>query len=1054
MFYLGTFMLSAFTSIKGSEAEEFLFNNCLMEEILMLEKGYAVRLGDVTYLLQGRLIQCLFDLPQLDASLNVQVQKSKSGLGLMYGSYGISRCKRVVYNDLRVLTPWKHILRTLGQALNCCPPNYFTNDINDIKNDETYYQEEVDAGIPIKERSIQYNCTGRAFFPESDHIYIDAKNAFNKKLIGANGNPLKLNNYEKRIEILKSDLEFLQNLKDTCTSREEYTMKIEQLKTIRGPCDLEKQVFDDIFLKTRSVTDMDLRLVALYFTPCDDSNRGAIIEYLFLNPSNDDPPIWYHEKIPMRIFTSEGTTWFEFPNFQKQIKLKRKTSNLYRKCAKKMDELNIKCYKGVKGNFFGHLSKLIKIEMHVNVDPTHTISNIMKYYLKYWKGKRIEYNSTSFIDLCRQTKCHPCIYRKDVFKTIPWIIKSKSQGLIDAIVNSILVPMGMREEFEVRSIFVYITMKKFNVLLDIICVLMPIIMIFSDLPLQYKAYFMMFSQAICKFTSPIVDKSEINDLHNKIVEIAILHNGLFPQTEHYVQMPSLVLLAKHIRNAGIWKGWATIAGERFHQLVKNKIGRGGANYAKTLATRYYKQENLKSRTFYDFSIEEKEEEDYENNIDKEFTINSNSDNITFNNIIKNNRELIIRNHNNNKTLFYNPFRMLVYDANITLRTKVATANNGLMDDFEAEDLLNCLIKEIMKATKTVDEAKSKSDLFKLYVTYHDWKEQHGSKWFRKSLNNPIDGQVQISFLNFIWVINEICECLIKNRYPDNDYTNTYNQECFQSIEELIADEDFIGLDTISKLLDSLSNCFCYQTCDNKCTVGETALIYGRRFLCRGFDTRKIGEQDSTKDYINAMIDLRKNWKKKYYFRSYCKFRYSPKLNNHTHNHEASYNIHHPDKTRIGILNYFMRLELPTEPLLDGIKFASITSFITEKKEVWNSDQINETYKPNGNYPAPFMDIIDFTAINKPHYIKFRDTYKFIAFTDILPSQYGSFGLDHSNKPFPQIREQNFSKAVKDYFEPYNSQLNFEKAEKLYIFPLKPERLNIVYDKANIAMYNE
>jgi hypothetical protein len=153
---------------------------------------------------------------------------------------------------------------------------------------------------------------------------------------------LKLNNYEKRIEILKSDLEFLQNLKDTCTSREEYTMKIEQLKTIRGPCDLEKQVFDDIFLKTRSVTDMDLRLVALYFTPCDDSNRGAVIEYLFLNPSNDDPPIWYHEKIPMRIFTSEGTTWFEFPNFQKQIKLKRKTSNLFRKCAKKMDELNIK----------------------------------------------------------------------------------------------------------------------------------------------------------------------------------------------------------------------------------------------------------------------------------------------------------------------------------------------------------------------------------------------------------------------------------------------------------------------------------------------------------------------------------------------------------------------------------------------------------------------------------------------------------------------------------------------------------------------------------------
>jgi hypothetical protein len=263
-------MLSAFTSIKGSKEEDFLFNNCLMEEILMLEKGYAVRLGDVTYLLQGRLIQFLFDLPQLDASLNVQVQKSKSGLGLMYGSYGISRCKRVVYNELRNLTPWKHITRTLGQTINCCPRHYYTNDINDIEYDETYVDDEENDNsiIPINERYIQYDCTGRAFFPVSGHVNIETNrkiegvNEFNNDLIGKNKKPLQLLNYDHRIDLLKNDLELLKNLKQV-SSKEEYALKIEQFKDLRKPSNLKKKEFDDSFLKTRAVTDMDTRLVAL-----------------------------------------------------------------------------------------------------------------------------------------------------------------------------------------------------------------------------------------------------------------------------------------------------------------------------------------------------------------------------------------------------------------------------------------------------------------------------------------------------------------------------------------------------------------------------------------------------------------------------------------------------------------------------------------------------------------------------------------------------------------------------------------------------------------------
>ena len=115
--------------------------------------------------------------------------------------------------------------------------------------------------------------------------------------------------------------------------------------------------------------------------------------------------------------------------------------------------------------------------------------------------------------------------------------------------------------------------------------------------------------------------------------------------------------------------------------------------------------------------------------------------------------------------------------------------------------------------------------------------------------------------------------------------------------------------------------------------------------------------------------------------------------------------------------------------------------------------MNNNHNTHSTYKAPFMEYIDFNH-NKQPYEMFRNTYRFIAFTDILPSQYGSFGLDDEQNPFPQMRQQTYSQAVKDYLTPQFSKEDFTMIDKLYMFPLKPERLNIVYDKANTAMYNE
>jgi hypothetical protein len=159
---------------------------------------------------------------------------------------------------------------------------------------------------------------------------------------------------------------------------------------------------------------------------------------------------------------------------------------------------------------------------------------------------------------------------------------------------------------------------------------------------------------------------------------------------------------------------------------------------------------------------------------------------------------------------------------------------------------------------------------------------------------------------------------------------------------------------------------------------------------------------------------------------------------------------HSDKNAFAQINFFMKLHVPSEELLNGIKLASINSYITEKDEVWNSAQVNKNTW--GKYQSPAVEFIDFSKA----YGNIRKNYRFVAFTDIFATQYGSFGLDNRNKPFRQESFPNYSEAVKTYFNPFFSKNNngYNSIQKLYLLPLKPERLHIVYDKRNTDMYNE
>ena len=128
------------TDGNSPQAEKFLFEQCFMEEVRLLEKGYAFKCDGITYLLTARVIQFVFDLAELCKSAKVQCQNSQTGCPFCYESHGIHRMK-MVYSGDRCKLCWKHILRTIGQTACCCPKYYYSKDAKytNSRHGKTFY---------------------------------------------------------------------------------------------------------------------------------------------------------------------------------------------------------------------------------------------------------------------------------------------------------------------------------------------------------------------------------------------------------------------------------------------------------------------------------------------------------------------------------------------------------------------------------------------------------------------------------------------------------------------------------------------------------------------------------------------------------------------------------------------------------------------------------------------------------------------------------------------------------------------------------------------------
>jgi hypothetical protein len=73
--------LTIFSSKIKSVAEDFLFNNFYVEELLHLYNGFEYEINDVKYFIQIRQIQVILDTIAAQDKLNIQSSNAVKGCG-------------------------------------------------------------------------------------------------------------------------------------------------------------------------------------------------------------------------------------------------------------------------------------------------------------------------------------------------------------------------------------------------------------------------------------------------------------------------------------------------------------------------------------------------------------------------------------------------------------------------------------------------------------------------------------------------------------------------------------------------------------------------------------------------------------------------------------------------------------------------------------------------------------------------------------------------------------------------------------------------------------
>jgi hypothetical protein len=546
---VGSFLITMFSGVQGTNAENHLLEKCFVEELQLLQKGLIIYCRNQYYFVQVRLIQHCVDTKALGKLLNVHETNSLEGCPFcrMKGT-SRSLLNKVVYAGHRILLNDKHIVRYYGKSEVCCPPSY-------------YAQEKV-------------------FIDECQAIEENNKHYFHRQYL-----KMKLN--------MESELVL------------ESSEKLSKLLVYSGSCEVENKTQKQYEAIRKARNDFYNNQEIEYVWYHEHYEPLLFREYLqFVHC--DLRKQMSNTRISNDQYVTNGLQAEEL-NRNKKVKKVYDVGGV--KGLWPFYKLNYVDYK-TDINFdpfhvFMDYAKLLMELLSNNVCPK-TEQFCMQNNTHSFLWPKIEV----VVENKKNNKKKKKMKKEIKVKKSPYNIPTKSeQNELEAWMNAILIPISHSKSFQINNILsemgylkgsAYIaifttTINYFNLALGV------------SVAQEYKDFFSMFGSDLTELLSISFSDKNIDYLEKQLIETICVHEAMFTEAECSFMTHEIIHLAPHIKQMGPLRGWWTYAGERAMNFVKKHIRTtGGQSFEKTTMRKYNSSESIITKQYYGKKLIDKE----------------------------------------------------------------------------------------------------------------------------------------------------------------------------------------------------------------------------------------------------------------------------------------------------------------------------------------------------------------------------------------------------------------------------------------------------------------
>jgi hypothetical protein len=551
----------------------------------------------------------------------------------------------------------------------------------------------------------------------------------------------------------------------------------------------------------------------------------------------------------------------------------------------------------------------------------------------------------------------------------PWFVSKSEQRSADWVFKCINWPKSYKSDCKYDHPFHYLSNMNSHKKIVFFVSCIVYFLSFTTITRPYKRFFERYSWDLSEVLNPFICAESLPYLTQHVIETKALQEGMFPDSEQNFIYHEMVEIIDHMKKFGIAKALMCYFSERAMKALSDSVPDGGHKFILTVTDRFVGKEDA-----YDINLAV-----YHKSLEE----NSNNDQRYCSDVLK-----------LTKTL-----------KSVTLTSEIKNILFNNIFEFLGSQLIK------YKAVK--------SRFYRVYMTFEEIHRTYDgpeiecpsfSDWLQKLFERSREANWSAKSFHDIGVDSVLDEEDVTSYYeslenPSEEYMKTLNQ----NIEANLINKRRLFASDLNGIIKDLR----HFASDGPHPIAafKTATIKGVFFTARGdkYAESSFGNTVSCIDNV-----LRENWHQVYQYSGWCR------VHDKFLNDEGEISV----TTYFAQLNYFFRLYLPSDSLINGVAFANAVLRTPTTK----------TIDPNrGHFCVSPNDVQSFY----PH-------KHFIALNFVVATAIAVSALDHRNRPImnPTMIAQTLDEVIKEYL-PIISPCDPSGVAKLYMIEIHKERLKIV-----------